>query len=170
MATKAVFFDVDFTLIYPGPIFQGEGYRAFCERFGIQIDETKFGAAVAAAAALLDGPDDTKYDDARFSSATHGTSSSRWAAGERAWMPARVKSIGMGGLSALRAVRRGPGVLRRARVRRHPARVDFQLAPLSGVVPVAFRAAGIDCGDGLVIRSRLDEAASEHLRRRRSSW
>ena len=25
---KAVFFDVDFTLIYPGPTFQGEGYRA----------------------------------------------------------------------------------------------------------------------------------------------
>ena len=30
--TRAVFFDVDFTLIYPGPVFQGEGYRAFCAR------------------------------------------------------------------------------------------------------------------------------------------
>jgi HAD superfamily hydrolase (TIGR01662 family) len=66
VATKAVFFDVDFTLIYPGPIFQGEGYRSFCERYGIQIDEAKFGAAVAAAAALLDGLDDTKYDDEIF--------------------------------------------------------------------------------------------------------
>ena len=28
---SAVFFDVDFTLIYPGPTFQGEGYAAFCE-------------------------------------------------------------------------------------------------------------------------------------------
>jgi len=27
--TSAVFFDVDFTLIYPGPTFQGEGYRRF---------------------------------------------------------------------------------------------------------------------------------------------
>ena len=26
----AVFFDVDFTLIYPGPTFQGEGYERFC--------------------------------------------------------------------------------------------------------------------------------------------
>jgi putative hydrolase of the HAD superfamily len=66
VATKAVFFDVDFTLIYPGPIFQAEGYRSFCERYGIQIDETKFGAAVAAAAALLDGLDDTNYDDEIF--------------------------------------------------------------------------------------------------------
>ena len=67
---KAVFFDVDFTLIYPGPIFQGEGYRSFCERYGIQIDETKFSAAVAAAAPLLDGPDDTKYDDEIYVSYT----------------------------------------------------------------------------------------------------
>ena len=29
---KAVFFDVDFTLIYPGPTFQGEGYRALLRR------------------------------------------------------------------------------------------------------------------------------------------
>jgi putative hydrolase of the HAD superfamily len=67
---KAVFFDVDFTLIYPGPIFQGEGYRSFCERYGIQIDETTFSDAVAAAAPLLDGPDDTKYDDEIFVSYT----------------------------------------------------------------------------------------------------
>lgn len=27
MTTRAVFFDVDFTLIYPGPTFRGEGYQ-----------------------------------------------------------------------------------------------------------------------------------------------
>ena len=32
---KAVIFDVDFTLIYPGPTFRGEGYRAFCARHGM---------------------------------------------------------------------------------------------------------------------------------------
>ena len=37
-ATKAVFFDVDFTLIYPGPKFQGEGYRQFCARHGMAVD------------------------------------------------------------------------------------------------------------------------------------
>ena len=36
--TKAVFFDVDFTLIYPGPAFQGEGYQAFCARHGMEVD------------------------------------------------------------------------------------------------------------------------------------
>ena len=59
--TRAVFFDVDFTLIYPGPMFRSGGYRAFCERHGIQVDESRFDAAVASAAPLLDGPEDA-YD------------------------------------------------------------------------------------------------------------
>jgi putative hydrolase of the HAD superfamily len=62
VVTKAVFFDVDFTLIYPGPMFRGEGYRAFCARYGMEVDAAKFSAAVASAAPLLDGPDDTPYD------------------------------------------------------------------------------------------------------------
>ncbi len=37
MVTRAVFFDVDFTLIYPGPTFQGEGYQRFCARHGMQV-------------------------------------------------------------------------------------------------------------------------------------
>ncbi len=57
----AVFFDVDFTLIYPGPTFRGEGYRAFCARYGIEVDESRFAQGVASAARILDGPDDT-YD------------------------------------------------------------------------------------------------------------
>jgi putative hydrolase of the HAD superfamily len=59
---QAVFFDVDFTLIYPGPTFRGEGYRAFCTRHGMEVDPRKFGDAVASAAPLLDGPDDALYD------------------------------------------------------------------------------------------------------------
>ena len=59
---KAVFFDVDFTLIYPGPTFRGEGYQAFCARYGMDVDPAKFDAAVASAAPLLDGPDDAPYD------------------------------------------------------------------------------------------------------------
>jgi putative hydrolase of the HAD superfamily len=68
--TKAVFFDVDFTLIYPGPMFGGEGYRAFCEKHGMMVDPSKFEAAVASASPLLDGPEDTPYDGEIFVSYT----------------------------------------------------------------------------------------------------
>ncbi|SRR5712692_3308161 len=60
--TKAIFFDVDFTLIYPGPMFRGEGYRAFCARYGMDVDPDRFEHAVASAASLLDRPEDTAYD------------------------------------------------------------------------------------------------------------
>jgi HAD superfamily hydrolase (TIGR01662 family) len=61
MRPAAVFFDVDFTLIYPGPTFRGEGYRAFGERYGIDVDVSLFERGVASAARFLDGPDDA-YD------------------------------------------------------------------------------------------------------------
>lgn len=63
MTTRAVLFDVDFTLIYPGPTFHGEGYRAFSARHGIEVDAARFGEAVASAARLLDLPEDTIYED-----------------------------------------------------------------------------------------------------------
>jgi HAD superfamily hydrolase (TIGR01662 family) len=53
-ATRAVFFDVDFTLIHPGPAFQGIGYRDFCARHGIAVDPDRFADAVASASPLLD--------------------------------------------------------------------------------------------------------------------
>ena len=52
--TDAVFFDVDFTLIYPGPAFQGAGYRRFCAKHGITVDELHFDHAVRAALADLE--------------------------------------------------------------------------------------------------------------------
>ena len=58
-------FDVDFTLIYPGPTFRGEGYRAFCARYGMDVDASKFEEGVASAAPLLESPDDV-YDPAIF--------------------------------------------------------------------------------------------------------
>jgi HAD superfamily hydrolase (TIGR01662 family) len=64
-ATEAVFFDVDFTLIYPGPMFQGVGYRESCERHGIAVDEARYEAAVRAALATLDH-EQVVYDDAIF--------------------------------------------------------------------------------------------------------
>ena len=62
----AVFFDVDFTLIYPGPTFQGEGYAAFCARRGITVDISRFDRAVRAASSILDDAQDHAYDGEIF--------------------------------------------------------------------------------------------------------
>ncbi len=61
MSVKAVFFDVDFTLIYPGPTFRGEGYKAFCARYRIDVDESRFERGVASAATILNEADE-EYD------------------------------------------------------------------------------------------------------------
>ena len=63
---RAVFFDVDFTLIEPGPMFRAEGYESFCARHGMQVDASRFDKAVASAAAVLDSAGDTPYDAAIF--------------------------------------------------------------------------------------------------------
>ena len=59
--TKAVFFDVDFTLIYPGPTFDAMGYRSFSERHGLSVDTARFDVAVAAASHELEVGDDPSY-------------------------------------------------------------------------------------------------------------
>jgi putative hydrolase of the HAD superfamily len=59
--TRGVFFDVDFTLIYPGPRFQASGYQEFCARHGIEVDLSAFDRAVAEAASGLE-PGDDIYD------------------------------------------------------------------------------------------------------------
>jgi hypothetical protein len=63
--TAAVFFDVDFTLIYPGPRFQGTGYRDFCRAHGVDVDPLAFDGAVAAASSLLTPVSDV-YDPEIF--------------------------------------------------------------------------------------------------------
>jgi putative hydrolase of the HAD superfamily len=64
--TRAVFFDVDFTLIYPGPTFRGEGYERFCAGHGIAVDPSRFGRAVADASSILDEARDHIYEPALF--------------------------------------------------------------------------------------------------------
>jgi HAD superfamily hydrolase (TIGR01662 family) len=59
--TRAILFDVDYTLIEPGPMFRAEGYEAFCAKYGIAVDKARFGRAVASAARVLDEAD-TVYD------------------------------------------------------------------------------------------------------------
>ena len=57
----AVFFDVDFTLIHPGPAFHGEGYRAFAARHGLLVDASRFEHAVREAAVELERLQDGVY-------------------------------------------------------------------------------------------------------------
>jgi len=64
--TRAVFFDVDFTLIYPGPSLQGEGYGAFCARHGVTVDAALFRGAVGKAAPILDEVKAHNYDAQLF--------------------------------------------------------------------------------------------------------
>jgi putative hydrolase of the HAD superfamily len=63
---RAVFFDVDFTLIYPGPTFQGAGYQHFCARYGIDADPARFPDAVLAASVILNEEQDHIYDSEIF--------------------------------------------------------------------------------------------------------
>src|SRR4051812_21963447 len=63
---RAVVFDVDFTLIYPGPTFRGEGYQAFSKRYDIDVDPAKFEFAVGSASALLDDSEGSPYDHELF--------------------------------------------------------------------------------------------------------
>lgn len=54
---KAIFFDVDFTLIHPGPALQAEGHRQFCEQHGVAIDTSRWETAVREASTLLHSGD-----------------------------------------------------------------------------------------------------------------
>ena len=54
MITRAVFFDVDFTLIHPGPALLGQGHRELCARYGVDVDPALFDASVASASSMLD--------------------------------------------------------------------------------------------------------------------
>jgi HAD superfamily hydrolase (TIGR01662 family) len=63
---KAVIFDVDFTLIYPGPMFRGEGYQAFSRRHQIDVNPARFESAVASAASVLDDSEGSPYDHELF--------------------------------------------------------------------------------------------------------
>lgn len=60
-----MFFDVDFTLIQPGPRFEGTGYAETCRRHGVEVDPDRFTDAVAAAVGLLDASD-RRYDHEVF--------------------------------------------------------------------------------------------------------
>ena len=55
LTTRAVFFDVDSTLIFPKSTFDASGYRSFGDRHGLRLvpDSERFEAALGAAASEL---------------------------------------------------------------------------------------------------------------------
>jgi len=63
---RAVFFDVDFTLIFPGPTFQAEGYRRACAAAGIEVDPLRFDQATAASSFILDEVEEQIYNHELF--------------------------------------------------------------------------------------------------------
>ncbi len=63
---RAVFFDVDFTLIHPGARFHGAGYAVTCAEHGVEVDASRFDAAVSYALPMLDDLEDPLYDHDLF--------------------------------------------------------------------------------------------------------
>ncbi len=60
---RAVLFDVDFTLVRPGPELGPEGYRSLGERHGLELDPSRHDEARAAAIASLKRDPEFRHDD-----------------------------------------------------------------------------------------------------------
>jgi HAD superfamily hydrolase (TIGR01549 family) len=63
MTLRAVLFDVDFTLVRPGPELGPEGYRRRGEQFGLRLDPARYEEARAAAVASLERHPELAHDD-----------------------------------------------------------------------------------------------------------
>ena len=63
LTTRAIFFDVDFTLIFPKSIFDATGYQSFGDRHGLRVipDPRLFAAAVEVASSELEMAEDLVY-------------------------------------------------------------------------------------------------------------
>jgi len=60
---RAVLFDVDFTIAKPGPLLGPEGYRAAGERYGLNLDATRYAAARTAAVEDLQHHPELEHDE-----------------------------------------------------------------------------------------------------------
>ena len=63
MTVRAVLFDVDFTLVRPGPELGPEGYRRLGERYGLDLDPARYVDAREAAVATLKRHPELEHDD-----------------------------------------------------------------------------------------------------------
>ena len=160
----AVFFDVDFTLIHPGPRFQGVGYEANCARHGVAVDPARFDAAVAGRG--LRARSRSRRPDLRRAGLSelhppHHRADGRHRPGGRRRLARDVRRLGPA--SSFFALRRRRRDAEDAQGAGPAARAHLEHPPLPGVVPVALRSRPPDFGRGLVVRARVHEAAPEHL-------
>jgi HAD superfamily hydrolase (TIGR01662 family) len=63
MPVRAVLFDVDFTIAKPGPDLGPDGYRRLGERFGLELDPERYGAARAHAVETLERHPELDHDE-----------------------------------------------------------------------------------------------------------
>jgi HAD superfamily hydrolase (TIGR01549 family) len=63
MRLRAVLFDVDFTLVRPGPELGPEGYRRRAEKFGLELDPARYEEARAGAVAALERHPELMHDE-----------------------------------------------------------------------------------------------------------
>ena len=63
MTLRAVLFDVDFTLVKPGPDLGPEGYQTLGRRFGLELDPTRYAEARAAAIEAVERHPELDHDE-----------------------------------------------------------------------------------------------------------
>ena len=63
MSLRAVLFDVDFTIARPGPELGPEGYRRLGERFGLELDPSRYGEAREKAVAGIKRHPELEHDE-----------------------------------------------------------------------------------------------------------
>jgi len=63
MTLRAVLFDVDFTLVKPGPDLGPEGYQLLGRRFGLELDPSRYPEARAAAVETIERHPELDHDE-----------------------------------------------------------------------------------------------------------
>ena len=163
--TQAVFFDVDFTLIHPGPTFQGAGYRDVLRRARHRRRPGgRSTRAVAAAAASRSTPAAASTIP-RSSSATRAGSSRAWAARGRASDDAaRDIYDEWSACHHFTLYEDVPDVLREIHARGVKIGLISNTQRCLTSFQTHFELDGLFSVDRVVRRPRLHEAAPEHLR------
>ena len=162
--TRAVFFDVDFTLIYPGPSLQGEGYGLFCARHGVTVD-----TALLPDGRRAGGPGARRGEGAQLRRpAVHRLHAGHHRAHGRARPRRGPRGPGhlrrVGGLPSLLSLRRRGAGLAASGGSRAEDRADFEHAAAPRRVRGPLRPRPHLLGRHLVGATRVPEAAPGDLR------